>query len=501
MKFNGLKITVFLVAYLLLGSSQEEATAQDCPPDALPANGIVYTLWNGFLDMSNVLEIINRGDAANSVTVEFFDINGELKHTETRFLNANEQNDIVLNEISAFEQDSYGVVKLTYTGEIDGRVTYYRGDITFSNFEFAYAIPFTNPLQGRSAVSFNTFQPSLAPEDANKLVANWLSVLNLSPSTQSYVVSKYDINGALLSENSISVPSFARVDVEAGHVNPGPNTVGLMIIQPTDNTHEYIGHLTRFGYDSPLPIPELGFTFATTLVAKCPDQGERYAIITSRFSWQGWLELVNTGGNFNSYSFKVYSNVSELILDTTITLPPYSQVHTDITDLFSFKPVEIGIVKIEPIHPSGQFVAQVATYFREFTLGQLGELKTMFITQARQASLGAIKGSYNLFLGMINDYYAANLSKEEALIFQGSATNSTPPFSDVPPFSMDILSDESARIENDLLPDTFGVFIQSSISSTSPGKLPLPIIAEAYRTHGLNPVAGDIDFIIPIIFR
>ena len=501
MKLNRLKTTILLVAYLLLGSSQEEATAQDCPPDALPANGIVYTLWNGFLDMTNVLEIINRGDTANSVTVEFFDINGELKHTETRFLNANEQNDIVLNQISAFEQDSYGVVKLTYTGEIDGRVTYYRGDITFTNFEFAYAIPFTNPLQGRSAVSFNTFQPSLAPEDANKLVANWLSVLNLSPSTQSYVVSKYDINGALLSENSISVPSFARVDVEAGHVNPGPNTVGLMIIQPANNTHEYIGHLTRFGYDSPLPIPELGFTFATTLVAKCPDQGERYAIVTSRFSWQGWLELVNTGGNFNSYSFKVYSNVSELILDTTITLPPYSQVHTDITDLFSFKPVEIGIVKIEPIHPSGQFVAQVATYFREFTLGQLGELKTMFITQARQASLGTIKSSYNLFLEIINDYYVANLSSEEALVFQGSATNNNPPFSEISAFSIDLDLDEDIRIDNNLQTDTYGVFIQSSLLAKTTENIPLPIIGEAYRMHGPDQRAGDIDFIIPIISR
>ena len=496
MKFNGLKITVFLVAYLLLGSSQEEATAQDCPPDALPANGIVYTLWNGFLDMTNVLEIINRGDTANSVTVEFFDINGELKHTETRFLNANEQNDIVLNQISAFEQDSYGVVKLTYTGEIDGRVTYYRGDITFTNFEFAYAIPFTNPLQGRSAVSFNTFQPSLAPEDANKLVANWLSVLNLSPSTQSYVVSKYDINGALLSENSISVPSFARVDVEAGHVNPGPNTVGLMIIQPANNTHEYIGHLTRFGYDSPLPIPELGFTFATTLVAKCPDQGERYAIVTSRFSWQGWLELVNTGGNFSSYSVRVYSNDSGLLLDTIMNIAPYAQVHTDITALFPFNSSENGFVKIEPINPSGQLVTQVATYFRDFSRGQL---KTMFITQARQASSDPITGSYNLFLEMINDYYAANLSNEQVIISIGNPLDDTPPSSITPTFTLNVLTNDTANFFLELQPNTYGSLTYSTNKNTM--NPPRPIIAEAHRTHGLNPIAGDIDFIIPIIFR
>ena len=158
--------------------------------------------------------------------------NGVLQHNETRSLNANEQNDIVLNDISAFEQDSFGVIKLTYTGEIDGRVTYYRGDTTFSNFEFAYAIPFSNPLQGESAVSFNTFQPSLAPEDANKFVANWLSILNLSPSTQSYVIKKYDQAGNLRSQSTAQVPAFGRTDVEAGHVSPGPNTVGLMIVEP-----------------------------------------------------------------------------------------------------------------------------------------------------------------------------------------------------------------------------------------------------------------------------
>ena len=74
MKSNRLKTTVLLVAYLLVSPLQKDATAQDCPPDALPANGIVYTLWNGFLDMTNVLEIINRGDTANSVIVDFFDI-------------------------------------------------------------------------------------------------------------------------------------------------------------------------------------------------------------------------------------------------------------------------------------------------------------------------------------------------------------------------------------------------------------------------------------------
>ena len=488
MKFNRLKTTLLLVAYLFVSPLQKDATAQDCPPDALPANGIVYTLWNGFLDMTNVLEIINRGDTANSVIVDFFDINGVLQHNETRALNANEQNDIVLNDISAFEQDSFGVIKLTYTGEIDGRVTYYRGDTTFSNFEFAYAIPFSNPLQGESAVSFNTFQPSLAPEDANKFVANWLSILNLSPSTQSYVIKKYDQAGNLRSQSTAQVPAFGRTDVEAGHVSPGPNTVGLMIVEPVNTTHEYLAQVTRFGYDSTVPLPDFGFIFAVPLIAKCPSQEALFANVVTTYSEQGWLELVNISDFTTSYSVKMYTAASSLLLDTTMTIGPFAQIHTDLTELIPFIPGDHGFIRVEPVTSGGKFIAQVVHYIRSE-----GKLDTMFALQLKKTSSELIKSSFNLFLDTKNDIFTANTSSAAIELLFRNPANTKTPGAEVIPLSSDLFPNRFLVLLLELSSDTFGILTIRSLPSES-------IIAELFRVH-MSPTTGQVDFVIPVPFR
>ena len=246
--------------------------------------------------------------------------------------------------------------------------------------------------------------------------------------------------------------------------------------------------MTRFGYDSTVPLPDFGFIFAVPLIAKCPSQEALFANVVGSRSEQGWLELVNTSDFTTSYSVKMYTVRSGLVLDTAMTIEPFAQVHTDLTVLLPFRSGDHGFVRVEPITSGGKFVAQTAHYIRTSD-----KLDTMFALQLRKTSSELIKSSFNQFLNMENEIFTANTGNQSIVVDFRNPDSSREPAAGLDPFSSHFASSTLLVPNLELAPNTFGVL-------TAEPNISEPILSALFRVH-ISPSTLREDFIIPVPFR
>jgi|GEM_PF-6864722 len=351
----------------------------------------VYSLWNGFLGMTNILELVNNGDSQMTVRVELYTISGALGGVANIGLAPSKQFDVILNDMAGFSADSYGIIKLEYTGRLDGRISYYRRSPTVDGYDFAFGVALSNPSYGQTSVGFNTFQPSANPAESGNLVANWLSVVNLAPTRKEFELSKYDQTGALLSQQTISVAGFGRLDFDGGHVVPGPSRVGLNIIAPLDTTSPYIAQLMRYGSDS-----SGGFNFAFPLVARSGIGRAIHAPISNDYGAQDWLEVVNTLSRDVVVTVSCNNSAGTPVRSWSLGLAPHSQQHLNVSSVIGSG--ESGTCTVVP-NIANSIIGQSMFYFRN---GQTGNMLSMYGSQLKEALGTTLYGTYNLFLGMNN---------------------------------------------------------------------------------------------------
>ena len=361
----------------------------------------LYTVWSGFLGMNNVLELVNKGNTTLTATVTLYDITGAVAGTQSGISIASKgQQDVLVNLIGGFTSNSYGIVKVEFSGSLDGRMAYYRNDasstISGDDYEFAYAVPFTNSVSGVTNVGFNTNQPSLNPSDANFEVHNWLSIINLADATKTYVVTRYAQDGSVIGSDTVVVNSFGRFDIDGGHLNPGAGFVGFLKITPQDSSAQYLALLTRYGNSA------TGFDFAFPLIAKAGGGTEQWVSISSGGGAQNWVEVINTSASPEEITLTFYDNSSSNTPTTmTVNLGAYGQYHVEASALLPTN--SSGAVRIASQN-SGRLIAQSMYYFRESS----GSINAMYGKQADLKSAGGVSGSYNLFLGMYNWFRVFN---------------------------------------------------------------------------------------------
>lgn len=356
----------------------------------------VYLLWNGFLGMVNIAELINPSSdtsSTTSITASLYSISGQLMHTQTLNLSGGQQFDLILNQLPGFTADSYGIVKLEYTGSLEGRTSFYRQ--VGSEYEFAYSIPFTQPLKGTTGVSFNTYQPSTAPSEASFSVYNWLSLINLSGSDETFTINSYNQVGTLIAARQVMVPSFGRADVDGGHTMAGPGIVGLHEIIPQSSATNYIAQLIRYGANSGPGAPASGYFFAFPLSAHAGN-GQPIMLPTSRqFSEANWIEVANLKNSTVNATVSFY-NMSGAVQSNQVALAPHSQQHFFV-DNSRLADISRGYVTIDADTPNS-VIAQSMLYYRSSE----GSIRAMYGVESREP-LGTIyNGSYNLYLGMQN---------------------------------------------------------------------------------------------------
>lgn len=368
-----------------------------------------YSLWNGFLGLINVAELVNPGDKSLNVAIALYGSDGTQRSTSTLIIPPRSQQDLVLNDLKGFAANSYGVVEITYQGKLDGRVFYYLQDRSNSNFQFAFGSPFVSPTRGNTAVSFNTMQPSLEPKDAQNQVSNWLSIVNLSKQAQSFSVLEYSLTGELQNSTAVLVSPRGRSDVEAG-AGLAPTT-GLIQIVPDNTQAPFIAQLMRYGSDSPVGVPPTSYKFAFPLLALEKSIEPIYAPISTLHGEQTWLEVANVTKSPTVVTVRVVAEDGDVREKETFSLPSFAQRHIDASQYLLDSEAghgEIGHVSISSSIP-GSVMAQTMFYFRDAN----GSIKAMYGSQARAISKQRLAGSYNLFLGMKSLLRLYNVSDDE----------------------------------------------------------------------------------------
>ncbi|HMO17233.1 MAG TPA: serine protease [Oligoflexia bacterium] len=360
------------------------------PSEPLSETDGDYGLWNGFIGLVNIAEIQNTSGSAVTAKVNLFNAAGTHVSTNSFSVPAGQQFDVILNQLSGYSTDSYGVVQIS--SNVSGRISYYKPKVSgsFTDFDFAYALPFAPPITNKSSVSFNTFQPSFNPGETSNLVANWLSVVNLDTGTKSFLVKKYNQSGVLLSETNISLASRNRADIDGGHVSPGPGNVGLLEIVPVDINAKYSAQLVRYGYKT----GGTAFNFAFPLVATKGLNGTHYFPVGDRDTHQNWIELVNPSSQGNSAQVQIFSESGNLLSNQTIGLNPYSQFHLNTSQI-----LPAGSIGFGSITPTGgtPLASQSMFYFRDPVSGSISSISG---TQEVTSGSSILNGSYNLFLSM-----------------------------------------------------------------------------------------------------
>ena len=359
-------------------------------------NELVFSLWSGFLEMSNVLELINTSSSTVSLTIKLYTIEGNPCSQTTATLGPGEQRDFVLNQLNGFVENSHGLVSVSYSGgTIDGRVTYYRV-AEDESYDFVYSVGLANPLYGDSSVSFNSNQPSLNAGESENLVANWLTIVNLDTATRFFEVETYNVSGSQLNSRDVPLSGRRRTDIDGGHVDPGPGNVGKHVIVPSSESSPYLALLTRFGHDAPASESPTAYTFAFPLIAKAGNGRTQVVALTTTLDSQNWLEVVNHSVEQTTVTVEFYRNDGTLMAEEEVSLVADGQRHFNVNSRIGDN--QTGFARIVPTDDNS-VLAQSMVYIRN-PVG--GSVLGMYGSQAREVLGSNVKGSYNLFLGMQN---------------------------------------------------------------------------------------------------
>ena len=266
--------------------------------DPLDSGSAIETLgtricseWNSFLGMSNIYEHVNLSNNDINVGLELKDLTGSVLSTANFALAAGTQFDFPVNQMAGFTPDTFGLICSTHTGndgDVDGRMMYYRPG-TNGEFEFAFAAPMTRGKLGAQFVSFNTFQPSFAPEDQNNIVANWVQVTNLENRAQNATLTFYSTDGSILSSQALTLAANQRTDIP-GH-QFGKSIVGLVELRPASSSARMILRNVRYLYDNANLVPSFDAAFQ---LAGSKGTGKNQILPLDTRNASSILELTNT---------------------------------------------------------------------------------------------------------------------------------------------------------------------------------------------------------------
>jgi trypsin len=366
-----------------------------------------FGLWNSFLGMVNIAELRNESSVPVTAQINLFSITGTLLLSELLTIPARDQVDIILNERPGFINNSYGVIQIS--DNVNGQIVYYKPKgINFEDFDFAYNIPFQSPTQGTSSVSFNTFHPSQDPLQANNLVANWVSIVNLGSSTKNFTIRKFNQSGNIISTTPITLEPKNRTDLEGGHGNPGKNFVGLIEVTPQDGDTEYLAQLIRYGYRA--DNTSLDFAFAL-LAHAGRESSQILPVDTHQDLSYNWIELINPETQPQTAALQVFNAGGVPVFSQNYHIPARGQQHVFVPQAITGSAPSYAEV-IPPLNR--KLLAQSMFYYQNSGTASLATISGI---QGVGTSDTEKFGSFNTFLDMSSELIIHNTSSQESRLF------------------------------------------------------------------------------------
>ena len=271
--------------------------------------------WNGFVDfLTQIFELRNTGSTAITVDVTLLDILGVVQDTISFSLAGGIQRDIIINDLTGFIPNSFGLVCATVTsGPVDtigGQLVTYR--LTPGSYSLAYASEVLPARTGKQYFTYNTFQPSLNALDATNFVANWVQLVSDETTNQSGTLRYYDFEGNEVRTEVVTFSPGQRRDVDVHTL--GAFLSGLICWEPDNATAKFRMRQNRYFYGA-TGLADL--VEAVSLPAK-RGNGEK---LVAPFDTQGRtvaLEISNTTGS----AITVSTSVRDATGTATASQPP-----------------------------------------------------------------------------------------------------------------------------------------------------------------------------------
>jgi len=362
-----------------------------------------YTKYNTFLEQQNFLELLAAGTRPISGRVSIYSLAGEVRAVIPFNLTPGEQRDIDIHG-AANQSNTYGVVKIEFNdgdpeARLQGRMSHYRFDTAKNRYTFAFARELKNPTRGRTFATANSFDP----QGRNYLVANWAELINLEETPQRFSYRLFDQTGALQASQSVTLPPFGEIDIQAGHERG--EGVYLAEFIPESPTTRYLSAVAR--YSSNNSNPSSGdYAYAFSIDGKSGTGAEQQALISNLaegcWSQTNWVEIVNTLSTSVTADATFFGPSGALLGTTSVPLAPYAQYHLNASALL--KKQDVGAVRVSANEASA-LLAQSVVYYHDC---QNNSLQTAFTTPARIPGRNLQVGSYNRFLGMENMLVVSN---------------------------------------------------------------------------------------------
>lgn len=357
--------------------------------------------WNGFLDfLTQIFELRNRASAEIAVDVTLYDIAGAAQETVRLFLDPGIQRDVIVNNMTGFAANTYGLVcgRIVSgpTDALGGQLVTYR--FNGSSYTLAFASEFLPARSGAQYFTYNTYQPSLDPNEISNFVANWVQLVNDETSTQTGTLRYYDFEGNEIRTETVAMGPRERQDIDIHTV--GAFRSGLVCWEPDDSAAKFRIRQNRYYY---------GVAGLSELVEAASLPGKRgtgEALLAPFDTSQRTvaLEISNT--------LTTGINVTTVVRDAngvnTPQQPPVLALPAKGTRgivLNEYLAAALGSVQISA-NTSGSLIVNIVEYGR----GTAGSL--LYANPGSpQEPLGTdLRGSYNSFLGQACRLRAASVS-------------------------------------------------------------------------------------------
>jgi len=362
--------------------------------------------WNGFFfgNMFNIAEFSNRSITSKSVTTSLYDQNGQARGANQNLtVGAESQIEVNAHDLSGWVEQTYGKVCADVAnanpGDVDGRMVHYLP--RNGSFDFAFSTSFSNGLPGAQFIPFNTFQPSLNPEDLENIVVNWIQVTNNEETTQTGGLYFYGQDGSLLGSKGITLEPGAREDV-SGH-QFSRNLVGMVEWRPADRRAKFLTRNVRYLYDNPSVVNTFDSAFQ---IEGVKGSGRPLSVVVDTRNATSVLEIGNATTEPVQTSVKIFNQAGAIVDTINLSLGSRNSSHIVLDQML---PSQLGRVEIEGSTP-GSIVAVAMQYGRTPTLGT----EYLYGIHAKEALGSSLAGSYNTYIGQGCTMLLSNTSGERA---------------------------------------------------------------------------------------
>lgn len=365
----------------------------------------ICTEWNGFLTgLWNIAELVNLSNHSLRATVTLYSQQGAPLSQQAYDLLPGQQQDSLVHDFVGRTVNAYGNVCITHDGQpgdLDGRMVYYRTASPLSvklgeQFDFAFALPFSNGKMGKQHVLFDTVQRSTLLSDRSNLVANWIQISNFGTVRGTGIMRFYASNGLLLGQRAISLAPSERLDVSAHQFGKGQT--GFVEWEPSVSTIPYQLRNTRYIYDN----AGSSQTFASGFQQEGAfASGADLVVPFTTESQSAVLQGSNVLNTPLTVIVSVYGDTGAPLLSTsTFNVGPKG---TFTVQLEKFIRGRKGFVQLHTGAPNS-LLGGVIQYGRT----RKGQITFMDLVPAKPATGLVLRGSYNTYMGQRSYIWALN---------------------------------------------------------------------------------------------